>query len=332
MKQLTLGQIAKIVKGKLTGDPNKKIRSVKGLSSATADDISFFCDQRFRDSLKSTKASCIIMEKGIQAHVKGNKIVVANASEAVANLCEAMFDRDVPEGISDRSYIHKTSKIGRKCYIGDGAVIEGNVEIGENTLIYPFVFIGKGSRIGPSCTIYPNVVIYHDSVIGDRVVIHAGTVIGSDGFGYLDRGRKKILQIGIVEIENDVEIGSNVSIDRARLDKTIIGSGTKIDNLVHIAHNVVIGKNCLILAQVGLSGGSIVENNAILGGQVGVGEKVKIGAGAIVYHQAGATKNVKEGDIVMGTPAFSKNKFLKMMAVLSRIADKKGSDFADDSG
>lgn len=319
-RQITLGEIAKLIGGKLVGDPSAKVNSIKGLGAATENDISFFADTRFIEDLSKTSAGCIIVDEHLESLVPGNKIIVKDSNQAVIKLCNQLFNRtEKPEGISQHAFIDDTAKIGDGCYIGPACVIGRNVTVGNGSVIHPGTYIGDSSHIGRNALIYPNVTIYHDIKIGDNVIIHSGTVIGSDGFGFTRDTKEKIPQIGTVEIGNNVEIGSNVSIDRARLDSTVIGDGTKIDNLCHIAHNVRIGKNCLILACLGTAGGVIIEDNVIIGGQVGIGEKVRIGKNSIVMHQSGVTKNVKENMVVAGTPAVERIRHHKTLAYLNKL-------------
>jgi UDP-3-O-[3-hydroxymyristoyl] glucosamine N-acyltransferase len=210
-----------------------------------------------------------------------------------------------PKGIHPTAILGKEVSLGQGVAIGPYVVIEDNVSIGDKSVIYAGCFIGHHTKIGNSALIYPNVSIREGVSIGDRVIIHSGTVIGSDGFGFatIKGQHHKIPQIGTVEIGDDVEIGANVTVDRARFDKTVIGKGTKIDNLVQIAHNVVIGENSIIVAQAGISGSTIIGKGATLAGQAGLVGHIVIGDGAVVAAQAGVTKSVPANTMVSGYPA-----------------------------
>jgi UDP-3-O-[3-hydroxymyristoyl] glucosamine N-acyltransferase len=210
-----------------------------------------------------------------------------------------------PRGIHPTAIVGKGVQLGRGVCLGAYSVVEEDATIGDGSVIYPRCYIGYASAIGKDTVIYPQVVVRENVTIGNRVIIHSGTVVGSDGFGYVtvEQAHHKIPQVGTVIIEDDVEIGANVAIDRARFDKTVIGSGTKIDNLVHIAHNVTIGKNCLIVAQVGISGSTSVGDNVILAGQVGIVGHIKIGDNAVVLAKSGVSKAVPAGSSVWGYPA-----------------------------
>jgi UDP-3-O-[3-hydroxymyristoyl] glucosamine N-acyltransferase len=210
-----------------------------------------------------------------------------------------------PTGIHKHALVSSKAKVGKNVAIGAFAIIEDGANIGDNTIIYGGCYVGHGTKIGKDCLIYPQVCIRERLEIGNRVIIHSGTVIGSDGFGFANvRGvQHKIPQIGTVLIEDDVEIGANVTIDRARFDKTIIGKGTKIDNLVQIAHNVIAGENCIIVAQAGVSGSTVLGKNVTLAGQAGLVGHITVGDNAIVAAQGGVTKSVPANTMVSGYPA-----------------------------
>ncbi|MFA5100235.1 MAG: UDP-3-O-(3-hydroxymyristoyl)glucosamine N-acyltransferase, partial [Candidatus Omnitrophota bacterium] len=226
-----------------------------------------------------------------------------------------------PSGVHRAAVVAQGVSLGNNVGIGACAVIEEGVSIGDNTVIYPNCFIGRNTVIGSNTIVYSNVSVRENIHIGNNVIIHAGSVIGSDGFGFVTVGgiHHKIPQVGTVIIEDDVEIGANCTIDRARFDKTVIGQGTKLDNMVHIAHNVVTGKNCLIVAQVGVSGSTTIGNNVILAGQVGVVGHVKIGDNTIVMAKSGISKDVPENSLLWGVPAKPLNEEKKLLVYINGL-------------
>jgi len=301
----TVGEIAELLNGKVVGDKGIIISGFAGIKEAKEGEITFLANPRYKALLESTKASAIITTEDIKCEGK-TLIYVENPSLAFAQIINLFIPpKKHISGIHPTAILGKNIKISKGVAIGAYTVIEDGVSIGENTVIYPHCFIGEDSRIGRDCLIYSNVSIREGTIIGNRVIIHSGAVVGSDGFGYVTIGdiHHKIPQVGIVEIADDVEIGANVTIDRARFDKTFIGKGTKIDNLVHIAHNVVVGENCIIVAQVGISGSTTLGDNVILAGQVGVVGHIQIGDNVVVAAQSGVSKSIPSNTEVWGSPA-----------------------------
>ncbi|MDD4294371.1 MAG: UDP-3-O-(3-hydroxymyristoyl)glucosamine N-acyltransferase [Candidatus Omnitrophica bacterium] len=319
---LTAVQITELIQGALTGDPCFKVYNVAGIKEAKEGDITFLANSKYANLLANTNASVIIVP--LDVDVPG-KTYIKVKDPSLAFMCvvkEIMGDLiKHPEGIHTHSVISPKAKLSDNVAVGAFAVIEDDVIIGENSIIYSGAYIGRQTVIGNNCVIYPNVTVRERSQIGSNVIIHSGTVIGSDGFGYVEINgrREKIPQVGVVVIEDDVEIGSNVAVDRARFDKTIIGKGTKIDNLVQIAHNVRIGENCVIVSQAGVSGSTIVKDRAILAGQSGVVGHITIGANAIVAAQAGVTKSVPDNTMVSGYPAKPHKEAMKVNACLQKL-------------
>jgi UDP-3-O-[3-hydroxymyristoyl] glucosamine N-acyltransferase len=306
MRKVTLLEIAKLVEGELVGDKNIAITGISGIKEAKAGDITFLANSKYESLLETTEASAIITSN-LPVNSSKPLIKTENPSFAFAKIM-AMFAPDAirhPHGISNQAFISPKAKLGKNIAIGPFAIIEDNVILGDDTIVYGNSYIGHDTNIGTKCIIYPNVSIRERITLGNRVIIHCGTVIGSDGFGFAKiRGvQEKIPQIGTVLIEDDVEIGANVTIDRARFDKTIIGKGTKIDNLVQIAHNVIIGENCIIVAQAGISGSTIVGKGVILAGQAGLVGHITVGDGAVAAAQAGVTKSIPAHTMVSGYPA-----------------------------
>jgi UDP-3-O-[3-hydroxymyristoyl] glucosamine N-acyltransferase len=318
----TIKEIAKLVDGEVVGDPDLLIDGIAGIEDAKEGDITFLANPKYLPFLDKTKASAVITGRDIGAC---SKTVVKTENPSLAFIKVVSFLLPKSEGhvkgVHASAVIGKDVKLGKNAAVGACAVIEDGAAIGDNTAIYPCCYIGKNTKIGKDTLIYSNVTIRERITVGDRVIIHSGTVIGSDGFGYVtvDGTHHKIPQVGTVVVEDDVEIGANVTVDRARFDKTVIGKGTKIDNLVQIAHNVTIGKNCLIVAQVGISGSTEIGNNVILAGKVGVVGHIKIGDNSIVMAQSGVIKSLPEGSIVWGFPAKPADLARKISACIQNL-------------
>jgi UDP-3-O-[3-hydroxymyristoyl] glucosamine N-acyltransferase len=302
----TLKEIADFIGGELIGDGNIKIAGVAGIQEAQEGDLTFLANPKYQPYLKNTRASAVITAKDIK---EADKPIILTDNPSLAFVKAVSFiapcEVSRPKGIHASAIIGQGVKLGQGLAIGPYVVIEDGVSIGDKSVIYAGCYIGEKSKIGGNALIYPHVTIREGVFVGNNVIIHSGTVIGSDGFGFVTVEGKhhKIPQVGKVVIEDDVEIGANVAIDRARFDKTIIGQGTKIDNLVHLAHNVAIGKNCLVLAQVGISGSTTVGDSVILAGQAGVVGHVTIGDNCIVMAQSGVSKSIPAGTMVWGYPA-----------------------------
>lgn len=302
----TLKEIADFIGGEIAGDSQMVITGVSGIEDAQEGDITFLANPKYLKFLDKTKASAIITSRDVKAAAKP-VIRVDNPSLAFMKVVSLSQPTEtiLPKGIDKTAIIGKDVKLGQGVAIGPYVIIEEGVSIGDNTVIFGGCYIGHHAFIGKECVFYPNVSVRERVTIGNNVKIQSGTVIGSEGFGFvtIDGRHHRIPQVGTVLIEDDVEIGSNVSIDRARFDKTIIGAGTKIDNLVHIAHNVVIGKNCFIVAQVGISGSTSIGNNVILAGQVGLVGHIKVGDNSVVMAQSGVNKSIPENTMMWGYPA-----------------------------
>lgn len=302
----TVKEIADFIKGEVVGDQNTVITGVAGIEDAVQGDITFISNPKYAAFLDKTGASAIITSREITS---ASKPLIRTENPSIAFVKAVAFilpaETVHPKGIHPTAIIGKGVRLGKDVAIGPYAVIEDEASIGDNSILYAHVYVGRRTAVGSNTLIYANVSLRESITIGSRVIIHSGSVIGSDGFGYVtvEGLHQKIPQIGTVVVEDDVEIGSNVSIDRARFDKTLIGKGSKIDNLVHIAHNVEIGNNCLIVAQVGISGSTKIGNNAILAGQVGLVGHIKIGNNAVVMAQSGVNKSVADGVMVWGYPA-----------------------------
>lgn len=315
----TLKEIAKLVDGELIGNGDVAIKGINAIDTAVEGELSFILNPGYEDLINKTKASGVIVPKVLKNNYNKPIIKVDSPSTTFSKIIEFVLPDRIPQpkGIHPSVIISKTAKIGKGAAIGPYVIIEDGVSIGDNTVIYSFCYVGKNSKVGNNCIIYPNVMVREEVVIENRVIIHPGSVVGSDGFGYdtqKDGTHVKIPQLGIVVVEDDVEIGACVTIDRARFSKTIIGKGSKIDNLVQIAHNVIIGPGCLIAAQSGISGSSELGRNVVFGGQVGVSDHVKIGDFVIAGAKTGISKSFPANTVLFGYPAKPVEKARELIA------------------
>ncbi len=322
MFKKTIGDIARLIDGEVVGDNSVVITGICGIKEAEEGDITFLANTRYLPLVNQTKASCIVTSYDVKSAPKPI-IRTDNPSLAFAKVV-ALFSTDStkhPKGIHKTAIIGKEVKLGKNVSIGPYCVIEDNAEIGDNAVLYAGIYVGRNTRIGQRSLIYPHVSIRENITVGSRVIIHSGTVIGSDGFGFVsvEGGHYKIPQVGIVVIEDEVEIGANVTIDRARFGKTLIGKGSKIDNLVQIAHNVAMGENSIIVAQVGVSGSTTIGKNVTLAGQAGIAGHITIGDNAIVAAQAGVTKSVLPNACVSGYPAKPHAQAKRINALIQRL-------------
>jgi len=314
--EFTASQIASFINGKIIGDENALITGVSPIESGETGHLSFIAQDRFIQYLDDSRCSVIIVSENLLTKDQYNPTVIAVKDaylsfQVLMNLYQEMQGRK--EGIETGSSIHETAVIGGQVYIGAFTYVSEKAKIGEGSQIYPQVYIGKGVKIGKNCKIDSGARIYDYCIIGDHCVIHANTVIGGDGFGFqpTPEGFKKIPQLGNVIIEDHVEIGSNCSIDRATIGSTVIGQGTKIDNLIQIAHNVKIGKNNVIAAQAGIAGSTTIGDWNQIGGQVGIVGHIKIGNQVKIQAQSGVNSSVNDKDTLYGSPAISYNDYLR---------------------
>ncbi|MEI8012548.1 MAG: UDP-3-O-(3-hydroxymyristoyl)glucosamine N-acyltransferase [Candidatus Omnitrophota bacterium] len=318
----SLQDIAKQIGGCVVGDGALLIKGVCGIKEAKEGDLTFLANPKYLPLAAVTQASAIIV--GPDVLVAGKAVIqTENPSLAFSQVVAAIKENLTPRisGVHPSALIHPSVLMGEGVGIGPHVVIEKDARIGAGTIICAGTFIGQKTVVGVDCLIYPNVTIREDVTLGDRIIIHSGAVIGSDGFGYLtiDGKHLKIPQMGTVIVEDDVEIGACVTIDRARFDKTLIGRGTKIDNLVQIAHNVRVGENCFIIALAGIAGSASIGHNAIIAGQVGVAGHVHVAEGAMVAAQSGITKDVSPGAKMFGTPAQEYKQAVREMGFIGRL-------------
>jgi UDP-3-O-[3-hydroxymyristoyl] glucosamine N-acyltransferase len=326
--QLTIAEIADRLDAEFEGDGSAAISGVAGIRYAREGDISFVANPRYASDVAQTRASAVVVNSQWDRPCSAALIRVESPDRAFARIAEWFAPPPVeyPPGIHPSAVVADDVELGHDVHVGPLAVIESGAVIGNQSVIMAQSYIGHHVHIGSSARIYQQVSIREYACIGDRVIIHNGTVVGSDGFGYtVDKSgvRTKIPQIGTVVVGNDVEIGANVSIDRARFGKTRIGNGVKIDNLVQIAHNVVIGDHAVIVAQVGIAGSTSIGTRAILAGQSGVSGHLVIGEGAIIGAQAGVTKSVPPKTYVSDYPAMPHEKATRLHAYYKQLPDIK---------
>jgi len=324
MVKKKIKEIAELIKGELIGDGDIEISGIKDIFEAGEGDLTFILHPKFSSFLDNVKASCAVVPPQVEK-AKCPIIRSKNPSLAFRKIVDFLMVGQIPhpKGVHKSAIIGKNVSLGKDVGIGAYAVIEDGVKIGDNTVIYPFTYVGHSSTIGDDCLIYSHVSIREKIEIGSRVIIHSSSVIGSDGFGFdSSTGRHlKIPQIGNVTIGDDVEIGASVTVDRAKFAHTKIGKGTKIDNLVQIAHNVEIGENCLIVAQAGIAGSSILGKYVVLGGQAGVVDHTKIGDNVMIGSQSGVTKSVQPNTVIWGSPARQYHKKRKVFALSDKLPD-----------
>jgi UDP-3-O-[3-hydroxymyristoyl] glucosamine N-acyltransferase len=322
---MTAAEVAAAVGGTLTGAHGAVVDGIAPLDRATARDISFLATAKYAPMFEQSLAGIVLMTEEL-ASAPGAcaaRVVVRSPHDALLSLIPRFYRAPARD-----AGVHPTAVVAKGARIGDGATIEpyavihDGADIGERAWIGSHSVVGAGVKIGADLRLFPHVVLYPGSTLGDRVTVHSGTRIGSDGFGYVFRGgaHTKIPHVGRCVIGNDVEIGANSTIDRGSIDDTVIGDGTKIDNLVHIGHNVRVGRLCLLMAQVGVAGSSRVEDGAILAGQVGIAGHLTVGAGARLAAQAGVISDIPPGETWGGYPARPHRESLKASAALFKLS------------
>jgi UDP-3-O-[3-hydroxymyristoyl] glucosamine N-acyltransferase len=318
-----LREIAGIIKGKVTGDENVRITGINSIDKATGGEISFFVDNRYRGFLKETKASALIVSAPVEDY-RGAQVIVSDPKLAYARAA-GIFAPPVSryDGISENAVIEETSSIGNNVSIYPFVYVGQDAVIGDNVTLYPGAFIGDRVRIGDGTVVYSNVSIMRDCILGKDVIIHAGSVIGSDGFGYVRDGSEnvKVPQLGIVQIDDNVEIGANTTIDRATNGRTWIRRGVKTDNTVQIAHNVTIGEDTILLSLSGVSGSTIIGREVIIGGQAGVKDHIEIGDRAIIGPRAGVHKSIKPGEMVLGDPSMPYRLWMRVSSLIAKLPE-----------
>lgn len=320
---ISAAQIALIVSGKVEGDPDVTVSSFGKIEEARQGQLAFLANAKYEEYLYGTNASVIILNEGheLKHPVNATLIRVPDAYSAFATLLSKYQEMQQQQlkGIQQPAYIASSVIMGEDVFIGAFAYLSENVSLGRGAKIYPHVFLGANVKVGENTTIHPGVKIYHDCILGNNITIHAGTVVGSDGFGFApqtDNSYKKVPQIGNVIIEDHVEIGANVTIDRATIGSTTIRSGAKLDNLIQIAHNVEVGSNTVIAALVGVSGSTKIGSNVMIGGQAGLAGHIQIADGTKINGKSGVSKSIKKPNTsITGTPAIDYSVSMRIQAL-----------------
>jgi UDP-3-O-[3-hydroxymyristoyl] glucosamine N-acyltransferase len=328
--EFTAATIAGFLKGEIEGNPDVKVNTIAKIEEGQPGALSFLANPKYEHYIYETKSSIVLVNKSFvpSSKIDATLIKVDNSYEAFASLLR-LVDQARPrkKGIHPTAVIEPTATVGADVYIGACAYIGENCVISDGCSIYPQVYVGDNTTVGKNCTLNPGVKIYHDCVLGEGCIIHAGTVIGSDGFGFApqsDNEYMKIPQLGNVILEDNVEIGSNVTIDRATMGSTIIRKGVKLDNLIQIGHNVEIGENSVMAAQTGISGSTKVGKNCMFGGQVGLAGHIKIANGTKIGAQGGILGDVREENTaIIGSPAIEIRQFMKSSIIFRKLPEMK---------
>jgi UDP-3-O-[3-hydroxymyristoyl] glucosamine N-acyltransferase len=308
----SLNDIERLAGGvELLGGTNLEVSGISTLSEAAPGDLTFLGNKKYKSEVADTKASVVLIPKDYEGKPSHNQayVIVDNPSLSLALICREIECRLWPKpdpSIDKSAFIAANAKIGNGVFIGAGCVIDEGAVIGDSSVIQAQSYVGKGAIIGEQSWLMPRASVLDYCKIGKRAKLSTGVVVGSDGFGYetIKGIHNKVPQVGHVDVGDDVDIGANTTIDRARFGKTLIGSGTKIDNLVQIGHNVKIGKNCIIVAQAGISGSTVIEDNVVIAGQAGIAGHLRIGKGSQLSAQCGVNHDLEAGSFVRGTPAF----------------------------
>ncbi|GAB4171709.1 MAG: UDP-3-O-(3-hydroxymyristoyl)glucosamine N-acyltransferase [Calditrichia bacterium] len=325
--EFTVGQIASFVGGTVEGDPDRKISGINKIEDAGSHELTFLANPKYKSLIYSTNAGAVLVKEDemFTQGISASLIRVKDPYFTFVKLLERFIpvERNLETGISEMSFIHPEAQLGEDVSIAPFVYVGKNVVVGNGTQLFPGVVLLNNVKIGEYSILYPGVTVRENCEIGNRVIIHNGAVIGSDGFGFAPQDGKyeKIPQLGKVIIEDDVEIGANCTLDRATLGETRVKKGTKLDNLVHLAHNVEIGEHTVIAAQTGVSGSTKVGNHVMMGGQVGIVGHIKIEDGAQIAAQSGVSKLIKKGEIVLGSPARPIQKAKKIEAVLNNLPE-----------
>ena len=324
--EITAQQLAQMVQGTVDGDANVTINNYAKIEEATAGCLTFLANPKYTHYIYDTQASAVLVRKDFVAEhpVQATLIRVEDPYKTLADLLNMVSAQMAPErhGVEQPCYVSEGVELPEGTYVGAFAYIGKGVKVGRNVKIYPQVYVGDGVTLGDDVTLYPGVKVYHGCQIGNRCTVHSGTVIGSDGFGFAPKGDgtfEKISQIGIVILEDDVEIGSNTSIDRATMGATVIKRGVKLDNLIQVAHNVEIGENTVMAAQVGIAGSTKIGRNNMIGGQVGFAGHITVGDNNGIGAQSGVPNSVGDGKRLLGSPAINAMDFARQNVYFKRL-------------
>jgi UDP-3-O-[3-hydroxymyristoyl] glucosamine N-acyltransferase len=320
-----LRELAELVGGTVIGDGEVEISGAGAIDEARPGEITFVASPKYYGKLNETRASAVIVSKEVSLAGKP-LLCVANPYLAFAKILSVLFQQPYqPRGVDPRASVSPTARLGKEVTFYPFVYVGDRCRIGDRVVLHPGVCIGDDCSIGEESILFPNVSVYPGTVIGKRAILHSGVVVGSDGFGYVKDGRKsvKIPQVGTVEIEDDVEIGANTTIDRATLGKTLIRRGVKIDNLVQVAHNVIIGEDSVIVAQVAIGGSTRIGSNVTLAGQVGVADHAEIGDNVMVGGQSGVANKLAPNAAYSGTPAIPHREYLRVANVWQKLPEVK---------
>ncbi len=324
--EFTAQQIAAFLRGTVEGDPEVKVSYFSKIEEGKPGTLTFLANPKYEHHIYHTEASIVLVNQDFTPTepIHTTLIRVENAYTALAQLLNMVEQaKSKKSGVDSTAFIAPTASVGEDCYIGNMAYIGERVKLGNNCQVYPFAYIGDNVEIGDNTILYPHVTVYHDCRIGQHCILHAGSVIGADGFGFAPEGEqyKKIPQLGNVVIEDNVEIGANTTIDRAVMDSTIIRQGVKLDNLIQIAHNVEVGENTVMAAQVGIAGSVKVGKHCMFGGQVGLAGHIQIADDVTLGAQAGVISSVKEATTLLGAPAIQARNFMRSSAIFNRLPE-----------
>lgn len=319
-------QIASFIQGEIIGNENVTVNTFAKIEEGISGALSFLSNPKYTPYIYTTKSSIVLVNRDFvpEKEIPATLIKVDNAYEGLAKLM-SLYEASKPkkQGIDSLAYIAPGAKIGENVYIGPFAYVGENTVIGDNTVIHPHTYVGDNVQVGSNCLFYPNTTIYHECRIGNECILHSGAVIGSDGFGFAPtaEGYEKIPQIGIVILEDKVEIGANTCIDRSTMGATIIHSGVKLDNLIQIAHNVEVGSHTVMAGQAGIAGSTKVGEWCMLGGQAALAGHIKVGNRVSIAGQSGIQRSVKDNTQLMGSPAFDAKQYFKASTVFKQLPD-----------
>lgn len=317
--------MAAFLNGRVVGDGLVVVERIRGIDEAGQGDLAFIANPQYRKKLETTNASAILVSPGTESAGK-NLLIVPDPYVALGQALALFYpEKPEPARVSKDAFIERGAVVSKEATIYPGVYVGAGVRIERGVVLYPGVFVGRDAVIDEDSVLYPNVTVYRRCIIGKRVILHAGVVVGSDGFGFAGPGEEnlKIPQVGIVQIDDDVEVGANTTIDRGTLSKTWIHRGVKIDNLVQIGHNVIIGENSVIVAQVGIAGSARLGKSCIIGGQAGLGGHISIGDRVMVGGQSGVHEDVLPGQVVSGTLHMPHRSWLKAQACLPRLPEMR---------
>ena len=331
----TAAKIAELVQGTVIGDGERAVNGVASLKDAKADQISIYGNKKYANMFAESQAGTVIVSKDTAGDAASDTrtLIVCDNVDYAFSQAVMIFAKPAPEfrpGVHPRAVVDESAVLGKDVHVGANAVIEAGAVIGDNTVIAAGCYIGHDVKVGAQCILYPNVTVMYRCILGNKVILHPGVVIGADGFGFVPgpRGLVKVPQTGIVQIDDDVEIGANTTVDRARFDKTWIKANVKIDDQVMVAHNVVVGESSILVAQCGIAGSASLGRGVIVAAKAGINGHINIGDGAQIAGTSGVVKSLPPGAIAIGTPAETQREFMARLALPGKV-DKLSKKLAD---